>query len=45
MEIERKWMVAGWPAGLEQTSVYNMDQGYTIDYVKVTPENAADYIK
>ena len=28
MEIERKWMVTGWPAGLEQTSVYNMDQGY-----------------
>ena len=28
MEIERKWMVAGWPAGLEQTSAYNMDQGY-----------------
>ena len=28
MEIERKWMVTGWPAGLKQTSVYNMDQGY-----------------
>ena len=28
MEIERKWMVTGWPVGLEQTSVYNMDQGY-----------------
>lgn len=28
MEIERKWMVAGWPVGLEQTSVYSMDQGY-----------------
>ena len=28
MEIERKWMVTGWPTGLEQTSVYNMDQGY-----------------
>ena len=28
MEIERKWMVTGWPTGLEQTSVYSMDQGY-----------------
>ena len=28
MEIERKWMVTGWPAGLEQTEVYKMDQGY-----------------
>ena len=28
MEIERKWMVTGWPAGLEQTSVYNMDQAH-----------------
>ena len=24
MEIERKWMVTGWPAGLEQTEVYKM---------------------
>ena len=28
MEIERKWMVAGWPQGLAQTSLYKMDQGY-----------------
>ena len=28
MEIERKWMVAGWPQGLVQTSLYKMDQGY-----------------
>ena len=28
MEIERKWMVVGWPEGLEQTEVYKMDQGY-----------------
>ena len=28
MEIERKWMVTGWPEGLEQTSLYKMDQGY-----------------
>ena len=28
MEIERKWMVTGWPEGLTQTSDYQMDQGY-----------------
>lgn len=28
MEIERKWMVAGWPAGLAMTADYQMDQGY-----------------
>ena len=26
MEIERKWMVTGWPEGLTQTSDYQMDQ-------------------
>ena len=28
MEIERKWMVTGWPAGLPLTEEYRMDQGY-----------------
>ena len=28
MEIERKWMVTGWPAGLPMTEDYQMDQGY-----------------
>ncbi len=28
MEIERKWMVAGWPDGLRETERYQMDQGY-----------------
>jgi CYTH domain-containing protein len=28
MEIERKWMVAGWPEGLELLETYQMDQGY-----------------
>ena len=28
MEIERKWMVNGWPEGLEQTEGYTMRQGY-----------------
>ena len=28
MEIERKWMVTGWPAGLDAAQVYRMDQGY-----------------
>ena len=28
MEIERKWMVAGWPQGLDCTEEYRMDQGY-----------------
>ena len=28
MEIERKWMVAGWPEGLPMTEDYRMDQGY-----------------
>jgi adenylate cyclase len=28
MEIERKWMVKGWPEGLEQTEEYLMRQGY-----------------
>ena len=28
MEIERKWMVTGWPAGLPLTEDYRMDQGY-----------------
>ncbi len=28
MEIERKWMVAGWPRDLEPVRVQQMDQGY-----------------
>lgn len=28
MEIERKWMVTGWPEGLEPVRVQQMDQGY-----------------
>lgn len=28
MEIERKWMVQGWPEGLTCTEEYQMDQGY-----------------
>ncbi|MGN0975707.1 MAG: CYTH domain-containing protein [Gemmiger sp.] len=28
MEIERKWMVSGWPQGLACTREYRMDQGY-----------------
>ena len=28
MEIERKWMVNGWPEGLLPTETYQMDQGY-----------------
>ena len=28
MEIERKWMVTGWPEGLTCTEEYRMDQGY-----------------
>ena len=28
MEIERKWMVTGWPEGLPLTRDYRMDQGY-----------------
>lgn len=28
MEIERKWMVTGWPQGLTETQRYQMDQGY-----------------
>ena len=28
MEIERKWMVKGWPEGLAMTEDYRMDQGY-----------------
>ncbi|MGN0983302.1 MAG: hypothetical protein ACI4OI_00550, partial [Gemmiger sp.] len=28
MEIERKWMVAGWPGGREASAVYRMEQGY-----------------
>ena len=36
MEIERKWMVTGWPEGLTQTSDYQMDQGY----VSVRPHGA-----
>lgn len=28
MEIERKWMVTGWPQGLTPALVYTMDQGY-----------------
>ena len=28
MEIERKWMVHGWPQGLPLTETYQMDQGY-----------------
>ena len=28
MEIERKWMVNGWPEGLTLTEEYRMDQGY-----------------
>lgn len=28
MEIERKWMVKGWPEGLTLLETYKMDQGY-----------------
>ena len=28
MEIERKWMVAGWPECLPLTETFEMDQGY-----------------
>lgn len=28
MEIERKWMVKGWPDGLQLLETYQMDQGY-----------------
>lgn len=28
MEIERKWMVKGWPEGLPLLETYRMDQGY-----------------
>jgi CYTH domain-containing protein len=28
MEIERKWMVNGWPEGLPLLETYQMDQGY-----------------
>ena len=28
MEIERKWLVAGWPPGLAETARYTMRQGY-----------------
>lgn len=28
MEIERKWMVKGWPEGLTLLESYKMDQGY-----------------
>lgn len=28
MEIERKWMVDGWPQGLKLLETYRMDQGY-----------------
>jgi len=28
MEIERKWMVSGWPEGLALLETYRMDQGY-----------------
>ena len=28
MEIERKWMVKGWPEGLPLIETYQMDQGY-----------------
>ena len=28
MEIERKWLVNGWPQGLQQTEEFTMRQGY-----------------
>lgn len=28
MEIERKWMVEGWPSGLQLKETYQMEQGY-----------------
>ena len=28
MEIERKWLVAGWPEGAVPSHTYRMDQGY-----------------
>ena len=28
MEIERKWMVKGWPQGLVPEAEYEMEQGY-----------------
>ena len=28
MEIERKWLVSGWPEGLQAEHIYDMEQGY-----------------
>lgn len=28
MEIERKWLVNGWPKGLRPEHIYTMEQGY-----------------
>lgn len=35
MEIERKWMVTGWPQGLDCVERYQMDQGYISVYPTV----------
>ena len=43
MEIERKWLVAGWPEGRAPETVYDMDQGYISvrPTVRIRRENAA----
>ncbi len=44
MEIERKWLVSGWPEGLEPEVIYHMDQGYltTSPTVRIRREASAD---
>ena len=43
MEIERKWLVAGWPEGRAPETVYDMDQGYISvrPTVRIRRESAA----
>ena len=44
MEIERKWMVNGWPEGLEMREEYAMRQGYLTvrPTVRIREESSSD---
>ena len=35
MEIERKWMVTGWPEGLPLEAEFTLRQGYILSLINI----------
>ena len=47
MEIERKWLVSGWPEGAAPSHIYHMDQGYIalVPTVRIRREAEGDTVR